>query len=439
MGSPAAGEREIFVTPPDLRTVLERRQHPVLFVGPMSRNCVTAAVRYASAIRKPIPLIASRRQVEAAELGGGYVERWSTESFASFVRSLGGTNTPVCRDHGGPWQGADEEGLGTAAAMERAKVSIADDLRHGFEVIHLDPSIGEESRPTEETLDMLFELYAFTLETAEQLGRPVEVEVGTEQQSGQVAGPEDLVAFLKAVTRFCRKGDRRQPLFCVVQTGTLVRETRNVGLTEGRRNEEFDQKYAVSTMERNVRALADLAYINGVFVKEHNGDYLSDGSMASRTEWELGGVNIAPEFGVLETRTLLSLCSELRLDGIRDDMLELFYRSGKWDKWLCRDSKATATDRAVIAGHYCFADPSFIDLRRTLDSVATNRGIDVDAIIQHSLTGHLRRMTWCLGYHGASNEQVGCRDVGRALDSALVPRTLRSTGREAMRAGSDAA
>lgn len=395
--------------PRELRAYLDQRRHPILCVGPMSRNAVAASVAYADAIGRPIPLIASRRQVESEEFGGGYVENWTTESFAQYARSLGGRQTVLCRDHGGPWQGAGEEGLSAAEAMDRAKRSIAEDIAQGFGVIHLDPSIGEESRDPRETLDMLFDLYAFSMESAERAGRHIEFEIGTEQQSGRVAGPEHLIAQLKEVTRFCRSTGSRHPLFCVVQTGTLVREMRNVGLTEGRRNEEFDQAYAVSTMEQNVRALADVAYINGVHVKEHNGDYLSDGSMAARTEWEIGGVNVAPELGVLESRTLVSMCTELGMAGLRDRMLELFYRSRKWEKWMRQDTDATDTEKAVIAGHYSFASPEFRALKAELVLAAEGRGIGVDTHIRSCITAALRRATWCLGYHSDSGA-IGLRE-----------------------------
>ena len=402
------------MTPRELRAYVEARVHPVLCVGPMSRACVDAVVRHADAIGRPIPLIASRRQIECEAFGGGYVEGWSTGEFARYVRSIGGRHTLLCRDHGGPWQGLGEEGMSTEQAMARAKASIAEDLEHGFGVIHLDPSIGEESRSERETLELLFELYAFTIETAGRLGREVEIEVGAEQQSGDVAGPEELIAFLKAVSRFCRDGGYQAPLFCVVQTGTLVREMRNIGLTEGRKNEDIDQRYAVRSMEKNVRALADVAYISGVHVKEHNGDYLSDGSMSTRRDWELGGVNIAPEFGVTETRTLLSVCSELGMARERDALLEIFYASGKWKKWMRRDTNADDVDRAVIAGHYSFSDPAVVELRRRVAHEAAARGVDLEAVIRQTLTGVLRRALWCLGYHNARARAAGAPEIERA-------------------------
>lgn len=414
------------MTPRELRAYVEARSHPVLCVGPMSRACVDAVIRHADAIGRPIPLIASRRQVEAEVYGGGYVESWSTSDFASYARSIGGRYTVLCRDHGGPWQGSDEEGMATDQAMACAKASIAEDLEHGFGVIHLDPSIGEETRSEQATLDLLFELYEFTLSTAARLGREVEIEVGAEQQSGDVAGPEQLIAFLKAVMMFCREGGHQAPLFCVVQTGTLVREMRNIGLTEGRKNEEIDQRYAVKSMERNVRALADVAYISGVHVKEHNGDYLSDGSMATRRDWELGGVNIAPEFGVTETRTLISVCSELGLTRERDAMLRIFYESRKWEKWMRRDTGADDVDRALIAGHYSFADPAFVELRQRVTREAMSRGIDLESVVRQSLTGVLRRALWCLGYHNTPARVGAAHESDRTLRFPRQERTRMS-------------
>ena len=75
---------------------------------------------------------------------------------------------------------------------------------------------------------------------------------------------------------------------------------RNVGLTEGRRNESVDQRCGVDTMEKMVQHLVDIAWISGIFVKEHNGDCLSDGSMALRRRLGIGAVTIAPELGAFE-------------------------------------------------------------------------------------------------------------------------------------------
>ena len=382
-----------------LRQYVRKSDHPVLCLGPMSRNCVDAVVSYANHLRKPLPLVASRRQIECAEFNGGYVNGWDTRSFAQYVRERDkGGFVPICRDHAGPWQGSQEAHLPCTEAIARAKQSIAEDIHAGFDLIHLDPSAEQEST-TSPVVDILFDLYSFVFETARKLGRTVEIEIGAEQQSGMISDTHELVSLLKAVTRHCEKNGFQKPLFCVVQTGTLVREMRNVGFTEGRRNETYDQKYAVESMEKNVRHLVDLAYINGVFVKEHNGDYLSDGSMMLRRALGVGGVNIAPELGVFETKILVHLCVELGLQAELDAMLQLFYESKKWVKWLRTDSQASDFDKAIMAGHYSFSSPAFIETKERIQRTAARQQLDVDTYLKTALTTLLQRFAWNLGYY----------------------------------------
>ena len=245
---------------------------------------------------------------------------------------------------------------------------------------------------------MLFELYGFVCETARSLGRHIEIEIGAEQQSGDISAASELVSFLKEVTSFCERENFQRPLFCVVQTGTLVKEMRNIGLTEGRRNEHFDQKYAVENMERRLRHLSDIAYINGVYVKEHNGDYLSDGSITSRRKLGLGGFYVAPELGVAESKLLVSFGFEAGADEVSERMLEIFYASNKWEKWLATDTEATDVDKAFIAGHYTFATPEFLEQKEKLNNVAKRVGIDLDKHISDGLASYIKRMAWCLGY-----------------------------------------
>ena len=59
----------------------------LLCVGPMSKNCVDAAIEIANENNIPIILIASRRQIDSKEFGGGYVNNWVTDEYAKYVRS----------------------------------------------------------------------------------------------------------------------------------------------------------------------------------------------------------------------------------------------------------------------------------------------------------------------------------------------------------------
>ena len=59
----------------------------LLGVGPMSINCVDAAVELANEYATPLMLIASRRQIDSEQFKGGYVNNWTTSEFANYVRN----------------------------------------------------------------------------------------------------------------------------------------------------------------------------------------------------------------------------------------------------------------------------------------------------------------------------------------------------------------
>src|SRR5262245_51309758 len=121
---------------------LTRSGRTLLCVGPMSRNCVDVTIDLANEFQTPMMLIASRRQVESAALGGGYVENWTTENFVKYVRARDkGGQIIVARDHGGPWQNPQEEKLNLRDAMASAKAAFTDDIASGMDVIHLDASV----------------------------------------------------------------------------------------------------------------------------------------------------------------------------------------------------------------------------------------------------------------------------------------------------------
>ena len=72
----------------------------LLGAGPMSINCVDAAVELANEYAIPLMLIASRRQIDSEQFNGGYVNNWTTSEFANYVRNKDkGANIILSRDH----------------------------------------------------------------------------------------------------------------------------------------------------------------------------------------------------------------------------------------------------------------------------------------------------------------------------------------------------
>lgn len=68
-----------------LEAYLKKNRCTLLGVGPMSVNCVDAAIELANEHDVPLMLIASRRQIDSEDFGGGYVNNWTTEDFAQYV------------------------------------------------------------------------------------------------------------------------------------------------------------------------------------------------------------------------------------------------------------------------------------------------------------------------------------------------------------------
>ena len=128
----------------------KERRCTFLGVGPMSLNCTNVTIDLANKYNIPLFLIASRRQIDSEEFGGGYVNNWTTKEFANHIinRDKKG-KVLICRDHGGPWQNSKEieDNLNLEQAMESAKESYSNDIESGFKVIHIDPSIDIHSTP----------------------------------------------------------------------------------------------------------------------------------------------------------------------------------------------------------------------------------------------------------------------------------------------------
>ncbi|MBF0126004.1 MAG: class II D-tagatose-bisphosphate aldolase, non-catalytic subunit [Magnetococcales bacterium] len=339
-----------------------RTQRTLLGVGPMSVNCVDAVIDLANTFDTMILLVASRRQIESAAMGGGYVNHWTTEAFADYVvQKDKKAHVILSRDHGGPWQHEQEKAqkLSLRQAMASAKESFRVDIESGMEIIHIDTSIDIHGTPSsDEMLLRVFELYEYCWEVARQNKKNIVFEIGTEEQTGGTQSGEDLFKLFSEMKRFCTTNRLPLPVFIVIQVGTRVMETGNIGSFES--PQRIDHELPA---EIQIPRMVEICNRNGIFIKAHNTDYLSDEALSWYPKLGIHAANVAPEFGVLETRGFLGLLAERGLTEQREAFLELAYHSGKWKKWLLPDSRATDEERAIIAGHYVFSDPHFLAIK----------------------------------------------------------------------------
>jgi hypothetical protein len=258
--------------------------------------------------------------------------------------------------------------------MALARVSLEEDLRGGFNYLHIDPTKCPHPFSQGELADWTLELIAHCEKVRGSLGiPPVDYEIGAEDIRGGITSEQSFAAFLEGVTAGLARAGLPRPTCIVGQTGTLTRLDRNVG--------RFDR-------EQTAR-LAAVAARFGVGLKEHNGDYLSAASCRVHPELGVTGMNVAPEFGLVETDALLALevleqklgregwLPESERSGLAGTLRELTFTRAPWDKWLTPEMKARQPeelerDEAArllitrVCGHYAFADPAVRAARERL-------------------------------------------------------------------------
>jgi len=334
----------------------------LLGVGPMSKNCVDASIELAEQYKTPLMLIASRRQIDSEQFGGGYVENWTTKQFADYVVEKDkNKNIILARDHGGPWQNELEKSqkMNLKDAMQSAKDSYQADIDAGFHMLHIDPSVDIHSQPDiDQVLERVYELYDFCWSYAQQKNQDIIFEIGTEEQSGSNNSKEELEYTLECMKKFCNANKMPFPSFVVIQAGTRVMETKNIGSFESpvRIENELPPEIQIPRM-------IDICNKYGIFMKEHNTDYLSTESLKWQPRLGIHAANIAPEFGVAETKAFVNALEEGGHTDLLNDFFQISYDSIKWKKWMLKNTNASDMDRAIIAGHYVFSSDEFIELK----------------------------------------------------------------------------
>ena len=290
----------------------------------MSKNVVDSIIE----VDDGFGFIPSRRQVD---YNGGYVNSWTTGEFATYVNG----RVPIERDHGGIGQGyKHDDGI----------ESYMHDCRY-FDKIHIDPwkEYQDFDKGLQETIDCINFIYLV-------MGKKeVKFEVGTEEsiRRFEVDELENLLRHLK--------GKLEPEIFenieyVVVQSG--------VGLDLGKQNNSgtFDPD--------RLEKMINICKKFGKKSKEHNGDYLSNDEYKVRFDMGLYSINIAPEFGQLET-----LCYLEEMDKDIDEYYNICYDSKRWKKWVNDDFVPEDNKKELIkiCGHYVFSNRRFLDIKPNID------------------------------------------------------------------------
>ena len=370
---------------------LIKKNKTALGIGPMSLNCVKAAISLSNKYSFPLMLIASRRQIDSKENGGGYVNNWNTESYSKFVKKFDKKKKIIMsRDHGGPWQNNLEisKKFNLKEAMASAKRSYEIDILNDFKIIHIDTSIDINNKkvPIKKSLERFFELFEHCNNFAKKNNKKIFFEIGTEEQSGTTNNPDELKETLDNVYNFCKKKKFQKPIFVVIKSGTRVAETRNVGSFESPLRIENELP-----VEIQLPKMIEICNDYKIFMKEHNADYLSNHSLSLHPRLGIHATNVAPEFGVGETKGLIDVLKKYKLSKYLDEFYEISYKSKKWKKWLVPDSKATKIEKAVISGHYVFSTEDFLILKEQIKSYLIKKNFNLDTYLEKQIQKSILR------------------------------------------------
>jgi len=295
-------------------------KYPKYYIGPMSKNVVDCVMMHGQ--QHSVGLIPSRRQVDYC---GGYVNQWNTKTFSEYV----GDTVLLCRDHGGELQGKDSDD-----GVE----SFNEDCKY-FDLIHVDPFRASKTikDAAEKTGEIIINLW--------NKNPKMMYEVGTEEAIFKYE-PEELAWFLTYLREELSENQFHQIKYAVIQSGTrLDLSTRtNIGNFNNKRLDKFIQ--VVKSFD--------------LMSKEHNGDYLTDSfDVEVRFERGLDAINIAPEYGQVESEYYLEQCKN---DGnLFEELFVICYNSGKWKKWV-KDINRISQDQLIMTCcHYVLSDQQFIE------------------------------------------------------------------------------
>lgn len=397
----------------------EGKSATLLGIGPMSPNLLQASFELAKDDDFPLMFIASRNQVDADELGGGYVNGWNQQTFTKDIKQIADKVGfdglyYLCRDHGGPWQRDKERNdhLPVDKAMELGKKSYLEDIEAGFDLLMIDPTkdpfeMGKVI-PLDIVLERTVELIEYCENERKRLNMPeIGYEVGTEETNGGLTSTDTYETFITKLKVELEKRDLPMPTFIVGQTGTLTRKTEQVGT--------FNFK--------NAYDLAQMAKKYGVGLKEHNGDYLDDVTLLEHIPSQIIATNVAPQYGTEETRAYLKLAEverKLKEEGliektsnIRDVLLVDAIECGRWRKWVIGEQKDLTIEEIFkdevlsneildIAGHYTFNNDNVKREMEVLYSNLSKNNIDGQRFVVDHIKRPLREYAECYNLKGVT-------------------------------------
>jgi hypothetical protein len=299
---------------------------PKFFIGPMTQNVIDAVIEVANETNETFGFITSRRQIDYT---GGYVG-YNTRNFIKYVKSKT-NNVLLCRDHGGIGQG---ELLTATPHIYNDNTSFKCDAAWCMDIIHIDPwkFYYDWNNGFMETFNNIILINS--------LNYLVKFEIGTEEAIRAFNDEEFYKLLYQLKYELGNDIFKKNIKYAVIQSGTRLQGTKNIG--------HFN-------IER-LKSMNAICKEFDILSKEHNGDYLTDEELKIRFDNGLDAINIAPEFGVIETGVLMN---NVKNDEDFEKIYDICMNGGKWKKWIPEIyhvkrhlDKSSRQHLIEICGHY---------------------------------------------------------------------------------------
>jgi hypothetical protein len=203
------------------------------------------------------------------------------------------------------------------------------------------------------------------------LNSQIKFEVGTEQSIREFT-PSELDKMLHMLKKKLTSQQFEKIVFCVIQSGTALERNINTGVYDASR----------------LRDMISVVKTHGLASKEHNGDYLSPALIQEKFNLGLDTINIAPEFGQIETKIYLDKICSHRID-LLEEYWSICYRSKRWEKWVTADFKPVEQKEELIniCGHYVLSTEEFMkNIKQHLP--------DIDKEIKQAVHRKLESLEW---------------------------------------------
>ena len=147
-------------------------------------------------------------------------------------------------------------------------------------------------------------------------------------------------------------------VYLVIQSGTALKEGVNTGVYNNER----------------LKNMMKLSEEFNILTKEHNGDWITDKEIKDKFNNGLSALNIAPEFGMIETKVILKEIDNLdsKLSGeLFETFFKICYESKKWVKWVKDDFNPFENKRKLIeiCGHYVFTNEDLKSIKLKLNNI----------------------------------------------------------------------